>query len=324
MSPWLVPLTPPSDADEGEGWTERRNQLSSRRFGLICSRPRARAPRRGRRRGLRRCTRGGGCSGRARLTREEASRRHRPIHPRPSTTSSSACGRSMPPCPTRDGVAWFNKLYLRVTERVKHGHEQGAFRSPGFLERRIAVQVAPRPGGAAASLDVVFADLYFRACELAEAGDPRRCRRRGRRSSPPGRPRDRPDPVRARRHERPHQLRLPVGLVQTCTELGLEVDTRTPHHADFEQVDELLEEVEDEVSTGSRQASSVSWTTRSAAPTTSSRCGRCREPGRRRGRTPRSCRRSAGHAADRFLSSHGRLVGAFGRALLLPIGETLT
>jgi len=37
--------------------------------------------------------------------------------------------------PTSDGVAWFNKLYLRVTERVKESSEQGAFQSPGFLER---------------------------------------------------------------------------------------------------------------------------------------------------------------------------------------------
>ncbi len=32
--------------------------------------------------------------------------------------------------PTKDGVAWFNKLYLRVTERVKEWHEGGRSRVP--------------------------------------------------------------------------------------------------------------------------------------------------------------------------------------------------
>lgn len=55
--------------------------------------------------------------------------------------------------PTQDGVAWFNKLYLRVTERLKERSEEGGFQTPGFLER----------------LDVVFADLYFRAYDAVEA-----------------------------------------------------------------------------------------------------------------------------------------------------------
>ncbi len=28
--------------------------------------------------------------------------------------------------PTQDGVAWFNKLYLRVTERVQEQHGEGS------------------------------------------------------------------------------------------------------------------------------------------------------------------------------------------------------
>ena len=51
--------------------------------------------------------------------------------------------------PTSDGVAWFNKLYLRVTERVKESSEQGAFQSPGFLERLDA----SRADGSAAAPD---------------------------------------------------------------------------------------------------------------------------------------------------------------------------
>jgi hypothetical protein len=212
--------------------------------------------------------------------------------------------------PTRDGVAWFNKLYLRVTERVKHGHEQGAFRSPGFLER----------------LDVVFADMYFRAYELAEAGDPEAVPKAW-------------TPLFATRGDpaiAPIQFALagmnahinydlPVGLVQTCTELGLEVDTRTPHHADFEQVNELLEEVEDEVK---------HWFATGFVGELDHAFGRADDVvamwkvsrARAQAWTNAEILSALGQGTlrNRFLSSHGRLVGAFGRALLLPIGETLT
>lgn len=49
--------------------------------------------------------------------------------------------------PTRDGVAWFNKLYLRTTENVLEAVDDGFFKNPRFMEH----------------LDLVFANLYFQA-----------------------------------------------------------------------------------------------------------------------------------------------------------------
>lgn len=53
--------------------------------------------------------------------------------------------------PDRDGVKWFNRLYLRVTERVGAAVTQATFEDPAFL----------------ATLDVVFANLYFAALAAA-------------------------------------------------------------------------------------------------------------------------------------------------------------
>src|SRR5687768_15795842 len=47
----------------------------------------------------------------------------------------------------RDGVKWFNVLYLRVTESVRNDPPAGGWNDPQWLER----------------LDVVFAGLYFNA-----------------------------------------------------------------------------------------------------------------------------------------------------------------
>ena len=55
-----------------------------------------------------------------------------------------------------DGVRWFNRLYLEVTQRVAVYDESGPQAAPGFL----------------AQLDVAFADLYFSALDAAGAGAP--------------------------------------------------------------------------------------------------------------------------------------------------------
>ena len=49
--------------------------------------------------------------------------------------------------PDSDGVKWFNRLYLRVTENVGAALTHAQFRDPAFLT----------------TLDVVFANLYFSA-----------------------------------------------------------------------------------------------------------------------------------------------------------------
>jgi hypothetical protein len=211
--------------------------------------------------------------------------------------------------PIRDGVGWFNKLYLRVTERVKERGEQGAFQNPAFLER----------------LDVVFANLYFRVYKAVRAGAADA-------ASKPWMP------LFAARNQAaiaPIQFALagmnahinydlPVGLVDVCSELRLELKRGTPHYADYEQVNELLRDVEAEVKqwfdTGFvgeldhafgrvddviamwsvTRARDQSWTTAEIL----SALGQ-------------------GYLRNKFLLAHGRLVGAYGRGLLLPIGEPL-
>lgn len=211
--------------------------------------------------------------------------------------------------PTRDGVAWFNKLYLRVTEQVKDWHENGAFESPGFLER----------------LDVVFADLYFRAREAIEAGELKVEHKAWM-------------PLFATRGESaiaPIQFALagmnahinydlPVGLVEVCRTLELKLERGTPQHADFEQVNRLLADVEEEVkhwfatgfvgeldhAFGRVDDAIAMWSVASARDqswTIAEVLSALDDPPLR----------------EQFLAAHGRLVAAYGRGLLLPIGELL-
>ena len=49
--------------------------------------------------------------------------------------------------PDADGLKWFNRLYLQVTVAVRDAVTTTTFRDPAFL----------------ATLDVVFANLYFDA-----------------------------------------------------------------------------------------------------------------------------------------------------------------
>jgi len=130
--------------------------------------------------------------------------------------------------PTSDGVACFARLYREVTEGVAGALEEGAFADPRFLER----------------LDVVFAGLFFAAVDLDER-DP---------GSAPAAWR----PLflaRARRGIAPIQFALagmnahinrdlPVALVTTCSELGVELRSDSQQHADYLRVNALLAEVE--------------------------------------------------------------------------------
>jgi Family of unknown function (DUF5995) len=58
--------------------------------------------------------------------------------------------------PATDGLKWFNRLYLMVTQQVDLNPPGGAWRSPVWLTR----------------LDVVFAGFYFRAVAGALTGQP--------------------------------------------------------------------------------------------------------------------------------------------------------
>ncbi len=56
--------------------------------------------------------------------------------------------------PPSDGVKWFNRLYLEMTQQVETAMVGRHFDAPGYLE----------------ALDVVFARRYFAALDAAGAG----------------------------------------------------------------------------------------------------------------------------------------------------------
>ena len=123
--------------------------------------------------------------------------------------------------PAGDGVACFTRLYLAVTEAVA---DEDAFEAPEFLTR----------------LDVRFAGLYFQALD-----DP-----------PPawaplleGRARPGIHPLQfALAGMNAHINRdLPVAVVRTCEELGLELRRDGPEYADFLAVNALLVATEERV-----------------------------------------------------------------------------
>jgi hypothetical protein len=133
--------------------------------------------------------------------------------------------------PAPDGVACFARLYLAVTEDVGADLTGRGFADAHFLE----------------TLDVHFADLFFAALE-SYGTDPA--------STPSAWV-----PLFAQRSRRgiaPLQFALagmnahinrdlPVALVTTCRELGLDLREGSPQHADFERVDTLLDQVESHV-----------------------------------------------------------------------------
>jgi hypothetical protein len=148
----------------------------------------------------------------------------------PSTvTEVLARLRALESSPSRsDGVACFARLYREVTEGVAAELGQHTFANPHFLER----------------LDVYFANLFFAALdeyERAPAGAPHAWL-----------------PLFAQRSRKgvaPLQFALagmnahinrdlPVALVATCQELGMDLRDGSPEQADFERVNGLLASVE--------------------------------------------------------------------------------
>jgi len=132
------------------------------------------------------------------------------------------------PLSTSDGIACFTRLYLAVTEGVQECLAGPDFQDPRFLER----------------LDVAFADLFFAATDAFQH-DPAQTPRAWL-------------PLfeaRSRRGIAPLQFALagmnahinrdlPVALVTTCEELGLELRADSPQHSDYVRVNGVLELVE--------------------------------------------------------------------------------
>lgn len=133
--------------------------------------------------------------------------------------------------PRNDGVVAFTRLYRAVTEGVEASVEPGAFRDGRFIRW----------------LDVVFANLYFRALRHAIVG-----------GGPVPRAWAPLFEARGRRGVLPLQFALagmnahinrdlPLALVQTWRALKLEPDRDGPQYADFTAVNALLADVEEQV-----------------------------------------------------------------------------
>ncbi len=135
------------------------------------------------------------------------------------------------PLSRSDGIACFTRLYLAVTEGVQTRLDERTFNDPRFLGR----------------LDIVFADMFFDAFDSFQRG-----------------PAETPRAwlplfeARSRRGIAPLQFALagmnahinrdlPVALVATCNELGIDPVKSSAQHVDFERVNGILASVESQV-----------------------------------------------------------------------------
>jgi hypothetical protein len=133
--------------------------------------------------------------------------------------------------PDADGVKWFNRLYLRVTEGVEGALGGSDFEDPAFI----------------ATLDVAFANLYFAALRSGDAESAPSAWRpllRTRYSSGIARIQFALAGMNA------HINRdLPEGIVRSFVELGGSPLTDRARDRDFDNVNDLLERVEATVKT---------------------------------------------------------------------------
>jgi hypothetical protein len=129
-----------------------------------------------------------------------------------------------------DGVAHFNRLYLRVTERVLEAVEARRFGDRNFLDQ----------------LDVDFANLYFEAFEADQRGEP---------VAPAwtplfaGRDREQTFPIQFALTGMNAHINhdLPIALIATCGVQSLELEEGGPAHRDYTTVNAILAEVEQEM-----------------------------------------------------------------------------
>lgn len=129
--------------------------------------------------------------------------------------------------PNQDGLKWFNRLYLMVTQQVQNSPPVGGFKNPAWLTR----------------LDVVFAGLYFAAIADFITGSsnlPSSWEALFEARFRPGIDRIQFALAGMNAHIN-HDLAL--ALLQTDKELGLTPGLSSPEHDDFEQVNGLLEQV---------------------------------------------------------------------------------
>lgn len=133
--------------------------------------------------------------------------------------------------PNNDGLKWFNFLYLKVTEKVLANPPVGGWSSPVWLAR----------------LDIVFAELYFEAIREWIA-HPENAPRAWRVLLDARHRRDVMRVQFALCGMNAHINRdLQLAVVAAGEELGIEPRRNTPEHNDFECVNDILKEVEEEV-----------------------------------------------------------------------------
>lgn len=132
-----------------------------------------------------------------------------------------------------DGMAWFNRLYLRTTEAVAERMENSFFSDAAFME----------------ALDVAFANLYFDALarwELDPAKAPRAWAAVFERRLAPGVARIQFALAGMNAHI---NRDLPVAMVDTCRLLGRKLGA-APLRRDYNAVNTVLGDIEHEVRHG--------------------------------------------------------------------------
>ena len=128
--------------------------------------------------------------------------------------------------PENDGLKWFNRMYLMVTEQVDLNPPGGAWQNPEWLER----------------LDVVFAGFYFRAVTDCLAGQPTAASWRAVFDARLNGEIDRIQFALAGMNAHiNHDLAL--ALLKTDADLNLVPAPNGAEHRDFEAVNELLNNV---------------------------------------------------------------------------------
>jgi hypothetical protein len=211
-----------------------------------------------------------------------------------------AIGESLPP---GDGVAYFNELYVDVTRAVAKEAESAGFADPAFIS----------------SLDVVFADLYFRAVD-------------------PGVPADEVPhawapliEARSRPKVAPIQFAiagmnahinhdLALALVEATDAAGIELDRNSEQHRDYLLVNSILERVEAQVK--ERYATGLVGVADEALGRLDDMLAiwsiaRARDAAWNHAETIVALRRLP-RLHDEFLLTLGRTVGLAGRGLLIP------
>lgn len=208
--------------------------------------------------------------------------------------------------PPGDGVVCFARLYREVTEAVEAQLAGGQPTGRPFLER----------------LDVRFAALFLAAFDAFDGG----------RAVPPAWA-----PLFSQRSQHgvaPLQFAiagmnahvnrdLPVALVSTCRELGLNLAEASPQHAAFEQVNALLSQVEAKIKglylTGWLRAVDrlVHRFQRLDDVVAMWDVARARDAAWTNGRALWALQETP-PLAEAFLDSLDRMVGLAGRGLLLP------